>query len=59
MSAWADAAGLAAIHRGLSVTGYNLGNLWPGRPLGRLLPKKINGWSLTNLQQRLLKHARY
>ena len=46
----------------LSVLAYNLGNLW--RRLG--LPKKIDGWSLTSLQQRLvktggrlIKHARY
>ena len=41
---------------------YNLGNLW--RRLA--LPKKIGSWSLTRLQQRLVKtggrlvkHARY
>jgi hypothetical protein len=41
---------------------YNLGNLW--RQL--VLPKKIENWSLTSLQQRLVKtggglvkHARY
>jgi hypothetical protein len=41
---------------------HNLGNLW--RRL--VLPKRINGWSSTSLQQRLvktggrlLKHARY
>ena len=46
----------------LSVIAYNLGNLW--RRL--VLPKKIEKWSLTSLQQRLvktggrlLKHARY
>jgi len=46
----------------LSVVAYNLGNLW--RRLA--LPKKIEGWSLTSLQQRLVKtggrlvkHARY
>ena len=46
----------------LSVIAYNLGNLW--RRLG--LPKKIGHWSLTSLQQRLVKtggrlvkHARY
>ena len=46
----------------LSVTAYNLGNLW--RRLA--LPKGIGTWSLTSLQQRLvktggrlLKHARY
>jgi len=46
----------------LSVIAYNLGNLW--RRL--VLPKKIENWSLTSLQQRLLKtggrlvkHARY
>ena len=46
----------------LSVIAYNLGNLW--RRL--VLPKRIDGWSLTSLQQRLVKtggrlvkHARY
>ena len=46
----------------LSVIAYNLGNLW--RRL--VLPKRIDEWSLTSLQQRLvktggrlLKHARY
>ena len=46
----------------LSLIAYNLGNLWPGRPLGQ----KIENWSLTSLQQRLVKtggrlvkHARY
>jgi Transposase DDE domain group 1 len=46
----------------LSVMAYNLGNLW--RRL--VLPKKIENWSLTSLQQRLvktggrlIKHARY
>jgi len=46
----------------LSVLAYNLGNLW--RRLA--LPKAIGNWSLTSLQQRLvktggrlLKHARY
>jgi len=50
----------------LSLIAYNLGNLWPGRPLGRVSPKKIENWSLTSLQQRLVKtggrlvkHARY
>jgi hypothetical protein len=50
----------------LSLIAYNLGNLWPGRPLGRVLPRKIENWSLTSLQQRLVKtggrlvkHARY
>jgi hypothetical protein len=46
----------------LNVLAYNLGNLW-----GRLvLPQKIDNWSLTSLQQRLvktggrlIKHARY
>jgi hypothetical protein len=46
----------------LSVIAYNLGNLWR-----RLVPpKKIEGWSFTSLQQRLVKtggrlvkHARY
>jgi len=46
----------------LSVIGYNLGNLW--RRL--VLPRRIDHWSLTSLQQRLVKtggrlvkHARY
>ena len=46
----------------LSVIAYNLGNLW--RRLG--LPKRIEKWSLTSVQQRLvktggrlIKHARY
>jgi hypothetical protein len=46
----------------LSVLAYNLGNLW--RRL--VMPKKIDHWSLTSLQQRLVKtggrlvkHARY
>jgi hypothetical protein len=46
----------------LSVIAYNLGNLW--RRLA--LPKRIGNWSLTSLQQRLVKtggrliqHARY
>ncbi len=46
----------------LSLLAYNLGNLW--RRL--VLPKRIDAWSLTSLQQRLLKtggrlikHARY
>src|SRR6202140_986086 len=46
----------------LSVLAYNLGNLW--RRL--VLPKRIDHWSLTSLQQRLvktggrlIKHARY
>jgi len=46
----------------LSVIAYNLGNLW--RRLA--LPRRIDGWSLTSLQQRLVKtggrlvkHARY
>jgi hypothetical protein len=41
---------------------YNLGNLWRRSAL----PKKIGNWSLTSLQQRLVKtggrlvkHARY
>jgi hypothetical protein len=47
---------------GLSLLAYNLGNLW--RRLA--LPKGIENWSLTSLQQRLVKtggrlvrHARY
>ena len=46
----------------LSVIAYNLGNLW--RRL--VLPNRIETWSLTSLQQRLvktggrlIKHARY
>jgi Transposase DDE domain group 1 len=46
----------------LSLLAYNLGNLW--RRL--VLPKRIDAWSLTSLQQRLVKtgghlvkHARY
>ena len=46
----------------LSVIAYNLGNLW--RRLA--LPHRISNWSLTSLQQRLvktggrlIKHARY
>jgi hypothetical protein len=46
----------------LSVVAYDLGNLW--RRL--VLPRRIGNWSLTSLQQRLvktggrlLKHARY
>ena len=46
----------------LSVIAYNLGNLW--RRLA--LPLRVGNWSLTSLQQRLvktggrlLKHARY
>ena len=46
----------------MSVLAYNLGNLW--RRLA--LPKGIENWSLTSLQQRLVKtggrfvkHARY
>jgi hypothetical protein len=46
----------------LSVIAYNLGNLW--RRLA--LPRRIGNWSLTSLQQRLVKtggrlvrHARY
>jgi hypothetical protein len=46
----------------LSLIAYNLGNLW--RRL--VLPKRVDNWSLTSLQQRLVKtggrlvkHARY
>ena len=46
----------------LSLIAYNLGNLW--RRL--VLPKRIDNWTLTSLQQRLVKtlgrlvkHARY
>jgi hypothetical protein len=37
----------------LSVLAYNLGNLW--RRL--VLPTRIDTWSLTSLQQRLVKTA--
>jgi hypothetical protein len=50
------------VRLGLSVIAYNLGNLW--RRL--VLPPRIGNWSLTSLQQRLVKtggrlvkHARY
>ncbi len=39
------------VRRALSVIAYNLGNLW--RRLA--LPKRIDTWSLTSLQQRLMK----
>jgi hypothetical protein len=46
----------------LSVIAYNPGNLWPRL----VLPQRVARWSLTNLQQRLVKtggklvkHARY
>jgi hypothetical protein len=46
----------------LSVIAYNLGNLWQRL----VLPGRIDGWSLTSLQQRLvktggrlIKHARH
>jgi len=46
----------------LSVIAYNLGNLWRRWAL----PRRIRNWSLTSLQQRLVKtggrlveHARY
>ena len=46
----------------LSVIAYNLGNLWRRFAL----PERIRNWSLTSLQQRLVKtggrlvkHARY
>ena len=52
----------AAAAGGVSVLAYNLGNLW--RRL--VLPTRIERWSLTSLQQRLVKtggrlvkHARY
>ena len=35
----------------LSLLAYNLGNLWRCR----VLPKRIDNWSLTSLQQRLVK----
>ena len=50
----------------LSLIAHNLGNLWPGRPRGRVSPKRIDNWSPTSLRQRLVrtggrlvKHARY
>ena len=46
----------------LSLLAYNLGNLWRRH----VLPKRIDNWSLTSLQRRLVKtggrlvkHARY
>ena len=39
----------------LSVLAYNLGTLW--RRV--VLPPRVKRWSLTSLQQRLVKHARY
>jgi hypothetical protein len=46
----------------LSLIAYNLGNLW----WRLVLPRRIEGWTLTSLQQRLVKtggrlvkHARY
>jgi Transposase DDE domain group 1 len=46
----------------LSLLAYDLGNLWRLH----VLPKRIDSWSLTSLQQRLvktggrlIKHARY
>jgi Transposase DDE domain group 1 len=51
-----------AVRLWLSLIAYNLGNLW--RRL--VLPRRIGNWSLTSLQQRLMKtggrlvkHARY
>jgi len=51
-----------AVRLWFSVIAYNLGNLW--RRL--VLPQRIGSWSLTSLQQRLVKtggrlvkHARY
>jgi hypothetical protein len=50
----------------LSPIAYNLGNPWPGRPLGRVLPGRIENWPPAGLRQRLMKtggrlvkHARY
>ena len=50
------------VRRWLRVIAYNLGNRW--RRL--VLPKRIDGWALTSLQQRLvktggrlIKHTRY
>jgi hypothetical protein len=43
-----------------------MGNLWRAYPLGPVLPQRIDNWSLTSLQQRLvrtggrlIKHPRY
>jgi Transposase DDE domain group 1 len=54
--------GLLLVRLALSLLAYNLGNLW--RRLA--LPQGIEKWSLTSLQQRLVKtggrlvkHARY
>jgi hypothetical protein len=53
---------LNQVRLALSLLAYNLGNLW--RRLG--LPREIENWSLTSLQQRLVKtggrlvkHAHY
>ena len=50
------------VRLGLSIIAYNLGNLWRRMAL----PQRIGNWSLTSLQQRLvktggrlIKHARY
>ncbi len=50
----------------LSVMAYNLGNLWRGVPSGPGAAAEDRNWSLTSLQQRLVKtggrltkHARY
>jgi hypothetical protein len=50
----------------LAVLAYNLGNLWRRLRLRLGLPRRIKSWSLTRLQQRLMKtggrlvkHARY
>ena len=50
----------------LSAIAYNLGNLCRRCPLGPVLPKRIEEWSLTGFEQRLVKtvgrlinHARY
>lgn len=54
------------VHLWLSVMAYNLGNPWPGRPPGRVLPRRIDHWGLTSLPRRLMKtggrltkHSRY
>jgi hypothetical protein len=39
----------------LSLIAYSLGNLWRECPVGPALPRKIDNWSLTSLQQRLVK----
>jgi len=44
----------APFQSAMSLLAYNLGNLW--RRL--VLPNRIHAWSLTSLQQRLVKNRR-